>query len=43
LLVALTGYGQESDRRAAAAAGFDRHLLKPPVVEEIQAVLDELE
>ncbi len=28
-LVALTGYGQESDRQAAIAAGFDRHLTKP--------------
>ncbi len=28
-LVALTGYGQESDRLRAAAAGFDLHLVKP--------------
>jgi PAS domain S-box-containing protein len=29
LLVAVTGYGQEEDRRRAHAAGFDRHLVKP--------------
>ncbi len=29
LLVALTGWGQEDDRRRAREAGFDRHLTKP--------------
>ncbi|MCA9163026.1 MAG: response regulator, partial [Planctomycetales bacterium] len=29
LLVALTGYGQEEDRRQALAAGFDVHMVKP--------------
>lgn len=29
LLVAVTGYGQESDRRNTAEAGFDHHLVKP--------------
>lgn len=29
LLVALTGYGREEDRRRAEEAGFDRHLTKP--------------
>jgi CheY-like chemotaxis protein len=29
LLVALTGWGQESDRRRATEAGFDHHLTKP--------------
>jgi signal transduction histidine kinase len=28
-LIALTGYGQESDRARSRAAGFDRHLVKP--------------
>ena len=28
-LVALTGWGQEEDRRRSAAAGIDRHLVKP--------------
>jgi CheY-like chemotaxis protein len=29
ILVALTGFGQESDRQRAADAGFDYHLVKP--------------
>lgn len=29
LLIALTGYGQEHDRRAALAAGFNEHFAKP--------------
>jgi CheY-like chemotaxis protein len=29
LLVALTGYGQEADRRRCEQAGFDGHLVKP--------------
>ncbi len=29
LLVAVTGWGQEEDRRRSFAAGFDRHLVKP--------------
>lgn len=39
-LIALTGYGQESDRQRTAAAGFERHLVKPvdlTVVEQIAA------
>ena len=41
LLVALTGYGQESDRRRALAAGFDEHLTKPTRFETLQRVLAE--
>jgi len=35
-LIALTGWGQDEDKRAAQAAGFDHHLTKPtdPVVLE---------
>ncbi len=29
VLVAITGYGQEADRRRSRAAGFDHHLVKP--------------
>ena len=29
LLIAVTGYGQESDRRRTREAGFDHHLVKP--------------
>jgi CheY-like chemotaxis protein len=28
-LIALTGWGQDSDRARFASAGFDHHLLKP--------------
>jgi CheY-like chemotaxis protein len=28
-LIALSGYGQDADVRAAAEAGFDHHLTKP--------------
>jgi len=38
-MVAMTGYGQESDRRRARDAGFDRHLVKPAEMSEIIAVL----
>jgi two-component system CheB/CheR fusion protein len=38
-LVALTGYGQDEDRRRAREAGFDHHLLKPVTVDVLQAVL----
>jgi len=30
LLIALTGWGQDQDRRQSRAAGFDHHIVKPP-------------
>ncbi|MES1245112.1 MAG: ATP-binding protein [Acidobacteriota bacterium] len=39
LLVALTGYGQEGDRRRSAAAGFDHHLVKPVDLEELRRLV----
>jgi two-component system CheB/CheR fusion protein len=41
LLVALTGYGQDSDREAALAAGFDAHLVKPLSTEDLTRLLAE--
>jgi len=41
LLVALTGYGRESDLRATAEAGFDVHLTKPLDPDELFALLGE--
>jgi two-component system CheB/CheR fusion protein len=38
-LVALTGWGQDEDRRRSHAAGFDRHLVKPVGVEALREVL----
>jgi PAS domain S-box-containing protein len=40
LLVALTGYGQEEDRRRSQDAGFDEHLVKPPSAEQIKSLLN---
>ncbi|MEW5918706.1 MAG: ATP-binding protein, partial [Gemmatimonadota bacterium] len=42
-IVALTGWGQEEDRRKAREAGFDRHLIKPADVGALQALLGSLE
>jgi CheY-like chemotaxis protein/two-component sensor histidine kinase len=39
LLVAITGYGQDSDRQLASEAGFDRHLVKPIDLDTLQAAL----
>jgi PAS domain S-box-containing protein len=38
-LVAVTGYGQEEDRRRSREAGFDLHLTKPVDPEELKRVL----
>ncbi len=37
-LIALTGYGQQSDRATAIAAGFDAHLVKPVRIEQLLAI-----
>jgi PAS domain S-box-containing protein len=39
VLVAMTGYGQETDRQCSQEAGFDHHLVKPARFEEIQKIL----
>jgi len=39
VLVALTGYGQDSDRHASGQAGFTHHLVKPARFEELQKIL----
>jgi signal transduction histidine kinase/ActR/RegA family two-component response regulator len=39
LLIAVTGYGQESDRARTREAGFDHHLVKPIDLERLQAIL----
>lgn len=38
-LVALTGWGQASDRQRASEAGFDLHLVKPMTPESMQQAL----
>lgn len=39
VLVAVTGYGQESDRASTLAAGFDHHLVKPIDVVALSSIL----
>lgn len=38
-LVAMTGYGQDSDRQRSKEAGFDHHLVKPPDFKKLQQLL----
>ena len=38
-LIAVTGYGQEEDRRRSRRAGFDQHLVKPVAPESLQSLL----
>jgi CheY-like chemotaxis protein len=40
LLIALTGWGQESDRQRTVDAGFDRHLVKPPDAVALENALE---
>ncbi len=39
VLVALTGYGQDSDRQTALQAGFNHHLVKPARLAQLQQIL----
>ena len=39
-LVAVTGYGQASDRTRSHAAGFDAHLVKPVGFDTLRPFLD---
>jgi PAS domain S-box-containing protein len=42
VLIALTGWGQDSDKQAARAAGFDDHLTKPVDPQDVETVLTRL-
>jgi CheY-like chemotaxis protein len=39
LLVALTGYGQDEDRRRSHEAGFNAHLVKPVDLDALEKLL----
>jgi CheY-like chemotaxis protein len=39
-IYALTGYGQEDDRRRSVQAGFDGHLVKPVIPSDLFALVD---
>lgn len=41
LLVAVTGYGQEQDKRRAQRAGFDHHLTKPVDENVLETLIEE--
>jgi PAS domain S-box-containing protein len=38
-LIAVTGYGQDSDRRRSADAGFEHHLVKPVNLDALEGLL----
>jgi CheY-like chemotaxis protein len=38
LVAAVTGYGQEEDRRRSKEAGFDEHLLKPVALDVVRGL-----
>jgi PAS domain S-box-containing protein len=42
VLIALTGWGQDEDRRKSREAGFDGHLVKPVEYEALMALLESL-
>jgi signal transduction histidine kinase/ActR/RegA family two-component response regulator len=42
VLIALSGYGREEDRRRALDAGFDHHLVKPPDLNALSDLLSHL-
>lgn len=39
VLVALTGYGQDTDRQLSAQSGFNHHLVKPARLEQVREIL----
>jgi PAS domain S-box-containing protein len=41
LLIAVTGYGQDGDRKATEAAGFDHHLIKPADIKTLTSIITE--
>ncbi len=41
VIVALTGWGQEEDRRRSQEAGFDHHLVKPVDVDDLTKLLSQ--
>ena len=43
VLVAMTGYGQASDRQSSREAGFDHHLVKPAEFGKVEEILANIE
>ena len=42
IILALTGWGQEEDKRLSREAGFDRHLVKPVTPQSLEKLISEL-
>ncbi|HEX7812224.1 MAG TPA: PAS domain S-box protein [Burkholderiales bacterium] len=42
LIVAVTGWGQDKDRRKSREVGFDHHLVKPAKLEDLIRIIDAL-
>jgi CheY-like chemotaxis protein len=42
ILIAVTGYGQEQDKRSTTAAGFDHHFVKPVDTAQLTSLLAEI-
>ena len=40
VIVAMTGYGQDSDKEKSRLAGFDHHLTKPADFNEVKQILE---
>ena len=43
MLVAMTGYGKDEDRRRSQEAGFNAHLVKPVNLEDLRVLLTQPE
>jgi len=41
-LIAITGYGQQSDRQRSREAGFDEHMVKPVEWQKLEELLTSL-
>jgi CheY-like chemotaxis protein len=42
VLVALSGYGRDEDKRASHDAGFDHHIVKPPDLAALAQLLEQI-
>jgi signal transduction histidine kinase/CheY-like chemotaxis protein len=42
LIIAVTGWGQKSDRESSRQAGFDAHLTKPVTLDELKDTMDKI-
>ncbi len=42
VLIAVTGWGQDEDKRKSEMAGFDRHMIKPVDPQSLMKLLAEL-